>query len=92
MALNAVVTPDDWRLTGQERFLQGRTWTFKAYRKSRPDWDHDHCNFCQAKFIEPGTQDVLSEGFSTQDDYYWICRGCFDDFKVRFDWSEEPAT
>jgi hypothetical protein len=86
------IEPNDWRLMGQERYLRGRQWLRKSYRKPRPEWDHDHCSFCQAKFMEPGTPDTLHEGYSTQDDYYWVCPLCFSDFKNMFDWSEQTPT
>lgn len=62
------IEPDDWRLTNQESYLRGRTWIRKPYRKYRDDWDHDHCSFCFAKFMEAGEPDALHEGFSTHDD------------------------
>jgi hypothetical protein len=40
--------------------------------------------------MEPGYPDTLQKGFSTQDDYYWVCRTCFDDFKETFEWTEVP--
>jgi hypothetical protein len=40
--------------------------------------------------MEPGYPDTLQEGFSTQGDYYWVCRTCFDDFKEMFEWTSGP--
>jgi hypothetical protein len=85
------VEPNDWRLTNQQDYLHGRKWTWKEYRAPSPSWDHDHCCFCWAKFMEANYLDTLQEGFSTQDDYYWVCRRCFADFKEIFDWTEVPT-
>jgi hypothetical protein len=42
----------DWRLQGQERYLSGAKLLRKTYRgaQTRPGEDHDHCEFCFAKF------------------------------------------
>src|SRR3712207_4582236 len=66
----------DWRLQGQERYLEGALLVPKRYRARDESWDHDHCEFCSAKFVEdaspsatrgdPGTtEEVLTEGFTT---------------------------
>ena len=84
------IAPDDWRLAGPKRYLQGLGWTRKPYRKYRPDWDHDHCKFCWAKLMEDGPPGTLGEGYATQDGYHWVCPTCFIDFKEMFDWRETP--
>jgi hypothetical protein len=38
--------------------------------------------------MEPGTPDTLQEGYSTQEDEYWVCPTCFVDFHAMFGWSE----
>lgn len=81
-----MVDPNDWRLTGQEKYLKGVTLYRKRYVAPRPDWDHDHCEFCWAKFMVEDYPDVFHEGYSTLDEYRWICKGCFDDFKEMFEW------
>jgi hypothetical protein len=77
----------DWRLWGQERYLQGKVLQYKAYTAPRPSWDHDHCDFCGAKFMELQAEDILNEGYTTEDEYYWICEGCFEDFRELFQWT-----
>ena len=77
----------DWRLRGQESYLHGRAWSRRRYARPRPDWDHDHCCFCNAKFMETSAPDVLNEGCATEDSYYWVCLPCFDDFKAKFAWT-----
>ena len=44
---------DDWRLMGQEKYLQGATFVRKPYRVWSETWEHDHCVFCATKFIDP---------------------------------------
>jgi len=76
----------DWRLTGQEKYLRGVTLVWRRYSRYSPDWDHDHCAFCWAKFIEPPAEDCLREGYCTEDAYHWVCADCFADFRDRFEW------
>lgn len=78
---------DDWRLQGQENYLQGARLIFKAYKKPSDSWDHDHCDFCGAEFSETGNH--LREGYCTKDERAWICPECFEDFKQRFEWIVE---
>jgi len=78
---------DDWRLTNQERYLKGVTLFRRLYASSSPNNDHDHCEFCGAKFMRDGGDEALVEGYSTQDGYRWICKACFEDFRTRFGWS-----
>jgi hypothetical protein len=49
-----VVEGQDWRLAGQERYLQGVTLEWVPYRRWNASWDHDHCSFCWVKFAEAG--------------------------------------
>jgi len=84
-----VVDDSDWRLHGQEKYLKGASLvrrTYRAYAKN-PKWDHDHCDFCGAKFMVEDHPDVLHEGYATLDDYHWICETCFQDFRERFLWT-----
>jgi hypothetical protein len=83
-----MVDSTDWRLQGQERYLKGVELRWQVYRRypANPDWDHDHCEFCWAKFMVEDYPDVFHEGYSTLDEYRWICKGCFDDFKEMFEW------
>jgi hypothetical protein len=74
----------DWRLQGQERFLKSVAVTWKRYEPYRPGWDHDHCEFCSAKFSL--CENDLHEGYVTLDGYHWICKACFCDFQETFEW------
>jgi len=84
---------DDWRLTGQEKYLKGVTLVHRRYRqyKENPNWDHDHCAFCWIEFCLEGCSGSIQEGYATQDDYHWICPKCFVDFKDRFQWAVVEA-
>jgi hypothetical protein len=77
----------DWRLQGQENYLSGSALFRRAWRQSRPNWDHDHCEFCGAKFAASDGADILHEGWTTDDEYHWVCDGCYRDFKERFGWT-----
>jgi hypothetical protein len=75
----------DWRLQGQEKYLRGATLRRATWRSYREGWDHDHCEFCGAKF-SPNDGD-LRDGYVTSDNYRWICEGCVSDFKEMFGWT-----
>ena len=77
---------EDWRLRNQEKYLLGKTLTWKRYTTRSEEWDHDHCAFCWQKFMDQDLPDVHREGYATEDDYYWICKICYEDFKDRFQW------
>ena len=49
---------DDWRLTGQETYLQGATLVRKPYRAKGAASEHDHCAFCWAKFVDTSFSDA----------------------------------
>jgi len=79
----------DWRLLrGQEDYLKGKVLLHSRYHRyaKNLNWDHDHCEFCWAKFMVEDYPDVLPEGYCTEDEYYWICEQCFKDFRDRFGW------
>ena len=49
----SVSTMTDPRITNQKTYLLGVALAKKAWVRPAPDWDHDHCAFCWAKFAEP---------------------------------------
>lgn len=77
---------DDWRLQGQEKYLKDKTLYFEKYKIKKRDWDHDHCEFCSMKFSEIKSPDTVTEGYTTEDHYRWICETCYNDFKEIFNW------
>jgi hypothetical protein len=77
---------NDWRLTNQEEYLKGATLQWRRYNRPSEAWDHDHCAFCWAKFMEGDALDVFHEGYVTDDNRHWICETCVEDFKDMFQW------
>jgi hypothetical protein len=59
--------PLDWRLeTHEEPWMYGATFRWTKYQPPSPDWDHDHCALCTAKFMDSDAPDVLREGYLAQ--------------------------
>jgi len=82
------MTDEDWRLQGQEAYLTGVTLYHKEYTRYSEAWDHDHCEFCGISFAEVGLiPEALHVGYTTSDNYRWICDKCFLDFKDTFQWN-----
>ena len=85
--------PDDWRRTSPGA-PSGTRFRWREYAATTPEWDHDHCVFCWAKFLprsEEGkewlAQDehaIYFEGYATVEPsgsgFDWVCGPCFDDF------------
>ena len=80
---------EDWRLQGQEKYLKEKILQKKTYEKPRPDWDHDHCEFCWQKIAEKNDniKDSIHEGYYDESINKWVCPGCFEDFKNSFNWT-----
>jgi hypothetical protein len=77
----------DWRIMGQEKYLKKVTLKWTKWRMLKPSWDHDHCSFCSQKFSDnPNHKDAVKSGYTTLDEYYWICKKCFNDFKPIIKW------
>lgn len=49
---------DDWRLKGND-WLVHLELTRKPYTQWSEEWDHDHCLFCWAKFMDPDSSAVV---------------------------------
>ncbi|HEX5173378.1 MAG TPA: hypothetical protein VFV91_04460 [Gaiellaceae bacterium] len=92
---------EDWRLPGAGEFLNAAEFRHKAYEPGNESNDHDHCAFCWRKFMEDTNPlrepDSLGAGYAAvdrppgEDDYYWVCDECFEDFRDRFGWSVIPS-
>ncbi|MEA5039040.1 MAG: hypothetical protein VB086_04300 [Clostridiaceae bacterium] len=79
---------NDWRIRWQEDYLKNRTFYLHPYIAWSKRWDHEHCEFCWKK-IEANSD--REEWYSTIDDYYWVCKECFNDYKERLSfrkWNE----
>ena len=72
----------DWRYTGQDKYLDNVALKYKHFYTAIRE--HDHCEFCFAKFSD--NQDDLHDGYCTLDGYHWICDNCYNDFKKIFNW------
>lgn len=70
---------DDWRYENGKD-LKGETFKLKKYISTLTN-DHDHCEFCWTKFMEDYPE-CEHEGYATLDNYNWVCKECFEDFKV----------
>ncbi len=87
----------DWR-ADNAKALSGAIFAWRRYRPPRPDWDHDHCEGCMAKFMDAELPDVLREGyasnlrFENRPGYFsWVCQQCFRDLKEELGWTEAVA-
>ena len=75
----------DYRIDNAQ-WTRGAILHFRKYARFSDTRDHDHCEGCWAKFMESGGPDVLTEGYSTEDNYRWICPECFRDLKDIMGW------
>ena len=82
---------DDWRRQGQEKYLKGINLVWKKYTQYRDGWDHDHCEFCGARFMVSDGPDEITEGYTSEDNYRWICNQCYKDFRDEYDWNLKNA-
>ena len=76
----------DWRQKGQEKYLMGKAFTHKKYTPYKPNWEHDHCEFCSVKISEKPEDENVA--YCTNDEYHWVCEKCFEDFKTEFKWTD----
>ncbi len=72
---------DDWRIRGQINYLRRKKLLKMEYPTTLRD--HEHCEFCWAKFGMGGDQ---GQGYCTEEQHYWICEQCFRDFQKVFEW------
>lgn len=72
---------NDWRLRNQIDYLYEVELFLLNYQSKRSNWEHDHCEFCWEKF-----EDANQKGYTTRDNYYWICTQCYNDFREMFKW------
>jgi hypothetical protein len=52
---------DDWRRRWQEDYLRGATLTWRRYQALSANWEHEHCEFCWAKFLDANYSPVHAE-------------------------------
>jgi hypothetical protein len=84
---------DDAWIIAREKLIRSKNLHWSRYTQPSPDWDHDHCEFCFRRFAEPsaGYNDSVETGYTTPDRFNWICRGCVEKYKDRFNWVVEPT-
>jgi len=68
----------DWREQGQEAYLSKLCFVHSKYFIYRKGWDHDHCEYCGAKFCLD--VECIESGYYAKKGYYWICPQCWNDF------------
>jgi hypothetical protein len=72
--------------------LKGLTLWWSAWTRPKPEWNHEHCAACWAKFSDD-IPDTLREGYATGRDYRlgaryeWVCEECFSKLKDQMNWS-----
>ena len=99
-----MIAHEDWRLQGQD-WLREEFLRYMRYRPQRAGSEHDHCEFCWVPFKSTPVEGAaggaglagdgrspkggaLHEGWVTAENR-WICDGCYEDFKLTFDWVVE---
>ncbi len=75
---------EDWRLTGQEEYLSNVELKKVNLEelKSKNDLWHEHCEFCMETISNKSEHEV----YTTNDEYRWICKNCYNDFNKKFGW------
>jgi hypothetical protein len=83
------IDKDDWRLNfGKEpSFYSQCKWSLKKWTRTRPHWDHDHCEFCWQKISDINRPNSTPEGWADDQEIYWVCKSCFEDFKEMYKWN-----
>ena len=59
--LGVGLAEDDWRRAGQENFLSDLAFARGTYQAYSGNWDHDHCEFCFVKFVDPNYAEWMRE-------------------------------
>lgn len=75
---------NDWRLTNQMNYLYKKVLKKQPFKVYKEGWEHEHCEFCSAR-IDKNTP----VAYSSDNNYHWICKKCYEDFKDMFEWSVE---
>ena len=75
---------NDWRLTNQTNYLYKKVLKKQPFKVYKEGWEHEHCEFCSER-IDKNTP----VAYSSDNNYYWICEKCYEDFKDMFEWTVE---
>ena len=77
-SINNQLLEDDWRLQGQESYLNGKTLYWRNYSEKSQLNDHDHCDFCTDEISD--LPDTWHAGYSLLDEpHATICQKCYED-------------
>ena len=84
-----MIEEDDWRLSFGKppSFYHQYVWSLKTWKCTRAHWDHDHCEFCKQKISDAEGPDIENEGWSHEQETYWVCSACFEDFREIYQWN-----
>ena len=84
-----MIEKDDWRLEFGKNpdFYKKYKWSLQKWTQTREHWDHDHCEFCNSKFMDLEKPGILRQGWTDEEQTYWICQECFEDFKEKYKWN-----
>lgn len=74
---------NDWRYAGQDKGHLNAVWSWGNWRSDNPNNDHDHCEYCWAKFSARGGDDLI-QGWHDEGCQRWICDNCFQVFATHF--------
>ena len=79
---------NDWRLRGQEEYLQNQVFQYIRFTGLPGKSLHAHCEFCWHKFmVNPdGVNDCSRQGYCGADGKYWVCEECLEDFREKLHW------
>lgn len=58
---------------GQEKYLEGAALVRRPYKRYSESWDHDHCEFCGATFMDPN--DLAADRTTTPEDPELLTEG-----------------
>lgn len=85
-------------------WLHETFWRWETYGQPSPEWNHEHCVFCNRRIAEAGGSDpeTIHEAWTTtyadsdgDTGYEWVCPSCFDQLQDTFAWRvikpREPA-
>ena len=90
----------EWRLDLYDGFLNNEMFELKKFQtlpfknNSKVLNDHEHCIFCWKTITDLNLEEEHdTEGYCCfyhkTSQFYWICKDCFNDFKIRFQWKEK---
>jgi hypothetical protein len=73
----------------QESCLHGKRFQHARWVQDRPNWDHDHCEYCWATLSAAPAD--LNFGYTDARTYYWICEACWADFGPEIEEAADAA-